>query len=192
MAAMRRRRGDDRGVTMVEAAFILPVVLLVFFSIIEFGLYFAAVSTTSSSTRAGARFGSANFAVSSDRDAAVEQMRAEVERALRARTSLEQPQALWVYKASPSGAPIGGSGFTSCLTDCYRFTWDPISGTFSSRQGGWTSIDPCGTTIDNIGVFLEVEHTLVPGLFDSNRTIKEYTVVRIEPVPAEQCPPGST
>jgi hypothetical protein len=184
---------SEEGVTVVEAAFVLPVVILVFFAIIEFGLLFSAVATTSSSSRAGARFGSANFAVASDKQVAANKIRDEVQANLTARTNLDDPEVLWVYKATSTGTPIGGS-FATCATSCFKYTWDTATKTFVTQTGStaWSTPDACGATIDELGVFIQLKHTLVSGFFQPSRTVKEYTTVRLEPIPLDQCPVGAT
>jgi hypothetical protein len=54
---------SERGVTMVEAAFVTPIFLLLIFGIIEGGLYMNDYLAVSSSTRAGVRASSAMGAV---------------------------------------------------------------------------------------------------------------------------------
>jgi Flp pilus assembly protein TadG len=49
------RRRDERGAAMVEFAMILPLLVLLTFGIIEFGVAFNASSNVSQSSRAGGR-----------------------------------------------------------------------------------------------------------------------------------------
>jgi hypothetical protein len=101
----KRVRGD-RGVVLVEAVFVLPVVIFVVFAIFEFGLLFAAQSTTNSATRDGVRFASANFAVSGSNQAAADSIAAAVANDLGARTNLDTPVQLLIYKADADGLPL--------------------------------------------------------------------------------------
>ena len=107
-----RARGD-RGVALVEAVFVLPVVLTVVFAIFEFGLLFAAQSTTNSATRDGVRFGSADFAVAATKQASADAIALTVAKDLGARTNLDTPIKLWIYKADANGFPSTGN-FSSC------------------------------------------------------------------------------
>src|SRR3954447_13278581 len=102
------RCSGDRGVVLVEAVFVLPVVIFVVFAIFEYGLLFAAQSTTQSATRDGVRFGSANFAVSGSNQAAADAIANAVATDLGARTKLDTPLKLYVYKADDDGVPDGG------------------------------------------------------------------------------------
>jgi hypothetical protein len=178
---------------MVEAVFVLPVVLFIVFAIFEFGLLFAAQSTTNSATRDGVRFGSANFAVSGSNQAAADAVAAAVANDLGARTSLDTPVQLLIYKADDDGLPEGG--FTSCIADCYRYTWNGTSWSFdpSYATRRWTVVSACLNstnglnTLDSIGAYLEVNHAYITGAFGSSQLIKEHTVSRLEPLPLSQC-----
>lgn len=55
-----RKSGDERGVSLVEFAMILPLLLLLIFGIIEFGRLISARETVNQATRNSARYGSAN------------------------------------------------------------------------------------------------------------------------------------
>lgn len=48
-------RGNKRGQTLIEAAFVLPILFLVTFAVIEFGWYFWAANSVSNASREGAR-----------------------------------------------------------------------------------------------------------------------------------------
>jgi len=188
---MRRARGD-RGVALVEAVFVLPVVLFIVMGIMEFGLLFAAQSTTNSATRDGVRFGSANFAVSGSNKAAADAIAAAVAKDLSARTNLDTPIQLLIYKADANGNPAGS--FTSCSSNCYHYTWSAGAFVYDNASPTWTSpvlacIDPTSglNTLDSIGAYLEVNHKYITGAFGSSNLIKEHTVSRLEPLPLSQC-----
>jgi Flp pilus assembly protein TadG len=51
-----RERGADRGAAAVEFVLVLPVLVMLLFGIIEFGLYFAQQLSVSNAARQGARF----------------------------------------------------------------------------------------------------------------------------------------
>lgn len=54
-AWLRRRRRDDRGVTLVEAAFITPVFMLMIFGIVEFSGYVMSRTSANAAVKAGTR-----------------------------------------------------------------------------------------------------------------------------------------
>jgi hypothetical protein len=209
MAVTARRQRPDRrrgrGAVLVEAAFVLPVVLLTVFGVIEAGLFFATSSTTNNAARDGARYGAANFATSADRTVAADLIRDEVVDSLGGLTSYGTPLTLWIYEADPAtGNPADPSG---CTIRCFRYTWQ--GGTFTDRQGNWgtsgapggvNEVDACvgGTAgggnravggVDSIGVQVQVSYETVSGVIGS-RTISQHTVMRIEPLPNVQCTSG--
>lgn len=63
---LRQRRGDDSGSTLIEAAFVMPIFILVVFGIFEFSGYTMAKTSVGASVKAGARMatvsGSASLA----------------------------------------------------------------------------------------------------------------------------------
>ena len=53
---LNRFRRDDRGVQLVELAIVLPILMLLFAGVAEFGRYFYEYSTVAKSARLGARY----------------------------------------------------------------------------------------------------------------------------------------
>jgi hypothetical protein len=45
----------------------------------------------------------------------------------------------------------------------------------------------CGATIDSIGVYVQARHTYISGILGSTRDVDGHTVMRLEPLPADQC-----
>ncbi len=180
---------------LVEAVFVLPVVVFIVFAIMEFGLLFAASSTASASTRNGVRFGSANYAISGSNQAAADQIAASVAKDLSARTDLDTPIQMTIYQADGSGNPTGGT-FTGCSMNCYHYTWSGSAWSYVS--GTWANPSACiiqdpndpnagVNTLDSIGVYVEMRHNFFTGAFGSSQLIKEHTVSRLEPLPLSQC-----
>ena len=177
----------DRGSVLVEAAFIFPIVFFICLAIFEYGLLFAAQSTTESATRDGARFASANFAVSGGNQAAADSVMGAVSQDLSARTGFDLPIQMLVYKADANGDPSGS--LTNCTADCYHYTWTGGSFVYdSSGSHPWTNPQACvAGTIDTIGVYVQMQHNYITNAFGSSQTISEHTVSRLEPLPANQC-----
>ena len=181
------RARDERGASLVEAAIILPVVILIVFGIIEFGLAFKDSLTVSSATRAGARTASAEprrptfHADTAD----------AVARAVTA-LPVGSVEELWVYKADADGHPVdgGGSAYTSCGT-CAVFTWDTATNQFIRQPGSdWNPAtqnacvgDP---NHDAVGIYLKVNHAFVTGFFGQQITLKDHAVMNLEPVTLSQ------
>ena len=53
---LSRFRSDERGVQLVEAALVIPIMLLLFGAVAEFGRYFYEYTTAAKAARVGARF----------------------------------------------------------------------------------------------------------------------------------------
>src|SRR5207247_2464811 len=109
----RGRARGDRGAALVEAAVVLPLVLLLVFAIIEFGFTFKDLLTVTSATRAGARTATAlskqpNYQTNTG-DA--------VAGVLKATMSSGDIRYLVIYKADPrTGNSVDGTDFEQCTT----------------------------------------------------------------------------
>ncbi len=182
---------------LVEAALVLPVMIVIVLGILEFGLLFTTYSTTTASSRSGARLAATAYAqagkVTSAQNTALEQI------ALATAADLEvlnngRPIGMAVYKVNPSstdGAPYGGwpgkNLVGGCSTDCVKFTFNPATQKMTKTGGSWALPDACGTTVDSIGVYVQSEHDYITGMFGSTRTVEGHTVMRLEPLPTDQC-----
>jgi Flp pilus assembly protein TadG len=181
MARSGRRDRGERGAALVEAAIILPVVMLIVFGIIEWGLAFKDALTVSSATRAGARTASAMPRQSG----MAATTKAAMERAVAALPN-GSIQTMWIYKADANGFPDGGSSFTSC-TACYVYSWNSTTQRFvSAGSQTWdaASQNACAGTVDSVGIYLKANHALITGFFGNNVALTDHTVMNLEPVPS--------
>lgn len=187
-----RRAFGERGATLVEAALLLPILLLLVFGIAEYALAFKDSLSVSSATRSGARTASAEprtttYAV----DTA-----AAVTKVLTALPS-NGPQQLWIYKADANGMPDSGSFSTQCTT-CVIYNWDPSTrswNTASPVKNNWPATgvggqNACAGTADSIGIWVKATHKMLTGFFGSTSTLTDHTVMRLEPVPSGQACSG--
>lgn len=180
----KTRRRDDRGVSAVEAAIVVPVFLLLVIGVVEFGLAFKDQLAVTSAVRAGARIASSEPRSASFATDAATQVANEG-----SALDMSGVTSLWVYKADATGHPMGAGGtFSSCSTNCITFTWSAASNSFVQSGGSWipTSQDACPGEEDNLGVYLGYNHTAVTGVFFSSLGLSSHTVMRLEPVPALQ------
>jgi Flp pilus assembly protein TadG len=187
---MRRPRlRDDKGAVAVEAAIILPVLCLLVFGIIEFGMLFRANITVSQSARAGARTAVALPKYTGYQTSAANAVAAQLRNTL----GSDEIQYLTIYKADKvTGRPVGGAGYKTCTTTCYRFTWNPSTNAWVPVAGtAWlpSAQNACGKTesdTDYLGVYVESRYTWKTGLFNpifgNTTTIAERTVMRLEPL----------
>ncbi len=181
----RHRLGPrGRGAAAVETALVLPVILLIFFGILEFGMLFKDWFATISATRAGARLASAE-----PRNATFAQDAADQVQNAATALNLANVQALWVYKADANGYPVGGGGaaFTGC-TVCVKYTWDAGANAFTQVSNTWASTaqnacagDPLH---DTIGIYLQLKHDSFTRMVFNNFVLKEHAVLALEPLPA--------
>lgn len=186
LGRLRRRRRDDEGAVLVEAAFIMPVILLIVFGILEFGLAFKNSLTVTSSTRSGARVAAAMPRTTNYQQNTAAAVRGSM---LNALTSGEV-EYLSIYKADPvTGEPSDGSDFETC-TECYRYSWDPTAsagvGNWAYEGGTWPPLSQsaCGDDghTDYVGVYVRSRHTYLTGFFGNGLDLTAHTVMRLEPV----------
>lgn len=193
---IQRHRGQ-RGAALVEAALVLPVVVLLVLGIIEFGLLFTTISTTDGSTRSGARVAATQYSqaglVPAAQADALEQITLSAAADLKVLNNAE-PVGMAVYEVNPSssnGAPHGGfpgDNMTGgCSSSCVRYSWNPATETMDYASGSWSNPDACGVIVDSVGVFVQTRHTYVSGLLGSERYVGSHTVMRLEPLPTDQC-----
>lgn len=194
---------DERGAAMVEFAMILPLLVLLTFGIIEFGVAFNASSSVSQSSRAGGRT-AAIFSTDPQ---------LEYNAALAAATSLD------VSPNSITGRPtICVSKYVAGSDPCNQGTTyevQPQPGAsggpvwtidFGSGPGVLPTADDhwpvntrnfgCNAVYDRVIVRVKIDHDLlVPGLFSqffgnkTSPTITSDSVFQLEPVPTSNCSP---
>jgi Flp pilus assembly protein TadG len=199
---------DERGAAMVEFAMILPLLVLLTFGIIEFGVAFNASSSVSQSSRAGGRT-AAIFSTDPQ---------LEFNAALAAATSLDvSPNSITghpticvakyiagsdpcseatTYSVQPTPGAGGGPVWTinwgqgNNVLPAYNDNW-PIA---NRNYGCQTASQPNGQ-FDRVIVRVKIQHDLlVPGLFSqffgnkTSPTITSDSVFQLEPVPTSTCP----
>jgi hypothetical protein len=181
---VRRTRGGERGAAAVEFALVVPLLILLVFGIIEFGMAFKDSLTVASATRTGARTASALPRSASFHTATVDAVREAVEALPDGAV-----EELWIYKAGNDGLPVGRTDFSSGCSSCTQWNWDDATDTFvSASPATWNPLtqDACAGTGDSVGIYLKVNHDFVTALFGSDMTLTDHTVMRLEPKPAFQ------
>lgn len=180
-------RASERGAVLVEAAIIMPLVLIITFGMIEFSSAYQSSSAATAAARAGARVASAeaknsNYAI----DAA------------KAATSAlhvipnNEPVEMWVYQDDGNGYPPSGN-FTTCSTNCIKYPWNTSTKSFDTTSpggGGWPAAaqNACQQAgWDSVGVYVKVNHKFLTKLFGANITLADHAIFRLEPAPTNQC-----
>ncbi len=184
-----RGRRDERGAAMVEAAIIMPVLLLIVFSVFEFGLLFRDELTLAQSTRDGARAGSA---YGNDYDADFKLMRT-IENAATA-VPPELITRIVVFDpglAEEDGAPSDDCKNGIAVVDvCNVYTTANWADTQRFGCNDSNDLDKYWCPGDRrvqlgnvgyIGVWIEFYHPFVTGFFGDDITLTDQTIMRIEP-----------
>jgi hypothetical protein len=199
----RRGPGGERGQSLVEFAFIVPLFLLLLLGMLEFGMAFEHDQTLAYATREGARTGASagdgsttypcNSTTATTFDAPII---AAVERVLTSTGSpidMAQVSSISVYLAKPDGTPSGTS---------YNL-WTPAAGSGPSVDGkpldfkqttvGWPCTAPRnnGVSADALGVSISYTYqfrTALGGVFKfmfgkswSSLPISDKTVMNLNP-----------
>lgn len=186
--AFSRRKGlsgrSERGAAAVEAALVTPLLILLVFGIVEYGMLFKDSLAVTSSIRSAGRMASAEPRLASYAQDAADQV-ANSGGALK----LTNTQALWVYKSKVNGFPLGDSTntFANC-TACTKFTWNASTKHFDQvGTSTWlnTAQNACpGDPLhDSVGIYMAINHASITGLIFSTITIKDHVVMDLEPIP---------
>lgn len=208
---MRRTRGrGERGAVAVEAALVTPVLFLLVLGIIEMSLYMRDVISTTSSVRTGGRVASVSAGAgpgvcqasanpppcSPSNTPALAQAAADAIQRAGAAMPKQQIQYVLVYKANPQGYPMPvGNTSPTCSSSCVKYVWDAGLSKFRYSSGTWvsTTINACvnNASRDTVGVLMVADHPWISGLFGNGVTVMERAVMNFEPLPSDQCMPGT-
>lgn len=189
-----RRGGErgERGAALVEAAVIIPLVVLLTFGTIEYGFAFNEQGTVHNATRNAAR------AASTQPDASAAAFEASATNALDPalqNLSNGTPLEAWIYKAVES--PVGSGIYVrpaSCSTNCRTYSgWD--GATFVNVTGdAWDAAErgACAGATDRVGVYVRVEHDFLTGLpltasASNSLILTSNTIMALEPSPLSPC-----
>jgi Flp pilus assembly protein TadG len=209
----RRCAGDD-GASLVEAAFITPVLFYFLLGIMEYGLAFRSYLTLGNGLRAGARTASIygndaeadyrtiqavkneTFAIKSTdivkliifkanaagspaftRTVPAACLAASVSSYVAASScNIYGPTRDWNPSSVAPGGPELHYGCTGASTD-WAAGWCPTTRFAAATNGG----TPVAGPPDYVGVYLEINHKYVSGLFGTTRKISDVNVAQIEP-----------
>lgn len=183
---MTPRRNSDRGVTLVEFAVLLPLLLLIAIGAFEYGMLFRDSLTVSTAAREAGRVAasSANYG---DADCVI------LEAAAGALQSIENGtiDEVHIYKSDASGSIPGSASSTMrryspfvsgdpSLVACTGSDWNA-----EHLGGNWDPPDRVNDpgNADWIGVRIEYSHNFQLGLlwFSGSQALADEAVFRIEP-----------
>ncbi len=178
---------SQRGAALIEAAIILPLLIMLAFGGIEFGLAFKESATLGHAARAGARIGSTmprnDGYLSAARDAVTTAVQG-----LGHATPLE----LWVYKVAPGtdDSPTGGT----CSTNCVVYQWNAATNQFGPGYSGdpWSGSEQNACIVsgnsnypERVGIQVTAQHNFITALFGGSKTLESRSVMRLEPYVGE-------
>ncbi len=206
----RTRRRGERGAVAVEAALVTPILFLFVLGIIEMSLLMRDTVAVSSAVRVGGRVASVSAGAgpgvcqaSADpppcspvTTPALAQAAADSIQRAGSAMPKDQIDYILVYRANSQGYPMpNGNTTISCFSDCVKYVWDSGIERFRYAGGTWTSttINACVNHPNRmaVGVAMHAQHPWITGLFGSGVTVEERTVMNFEPLPSEQCMPGT-
>ncbi len=208
----RRARRED-GAVAVEAALVLPILVILVFGIVEFGFLLRDYAGVSSLVRSGARIAStgadhgpatcetgpsAPVCTPTSSPALAQEAADAIQRSGSA-TNPDQIDYILVYKSNDKGFP-GATGNTTMPTNCastancVMFTWRDSLDSFKYTSGTWDSktISACfpGNAVnpmDRVGIFLKATHPMMTGLFGTKISISDRAVMDFEPLASQSC-----
>lgn len=176
MRTNERRSRGERGAALVEFALVLPLLLMLVFGIIEFGLVFNHRLTIGNATQSAARVGSA-VANGDYADMAILE---SIEQGIFYLPNQGQQivKQVYVFKADASGSPYSTCPSTDCNIYTYTYdavgcNWSPCPDTITSptywdtSSGKWKpeNRNAAVGNLDVLGVRMLFAHDWVIGSF---------------------------
>ena len=176
----------ERGAVAIEAALLTPLLVLLFFGIIEFGMLFKDYLAVTSSVRAGTRMASAEPRIAGFAQDAADQVAKEG-----SALDMDNVDELWVYKASRQRLP--GRRATARRSTPARPA-SSSTGTTATKKfvavrshhlDCYLSRTPASATRppDSIGVYMKFTYQGVTGLIFNEMPLEEHSVMSLEPIP---------
>lgn len=203
------RRRSERGATLVEFALIVPLLLLLVFGIIEFGLLFNADSNVNQAARAGGRTAAI---LSTDPQMGYRAAEAAANSLGISPSSVTGTPTVCVGLFDPAdpnrctknvtsvslthlGTP-GSPVWTVVVNGNPPGQYPPTDGWPVALRNYGCSTNGQPGTYDKVVVHVAIEHKLViPGLFSTflggsnTPTVSATSVFQLEPVPSTSCTP---
>ena len=189
---LRRRAKSERGASMVEAALVVPLLILLAFGAAEFGFVFLDFLNVSSAAREGARVGSA-VGDAFDADTLILGAIAEATADLDNSTI----EAIWIFKAQANGDPVDPCVVDSSLnyftcsgstnnTNIYDAAGNKLIGSWGSTGRRVTVGLNCPAVPaecpDRLGVRVVFTHQYITGFLSfPTGPFSEDAVFQIEP-----------
>ena len=186
-----RENGHERGAAMVEMAIVAPLMILLVFGILEYGLLFQEKLTIASAASSAARTG-ATMGTRAEADFAILQA---LEAGLYDQVDASVIIQADIFKANPiTGAKTGTLNRYTYIASNVGCKWSPcpdpslgpvtygLPSAWGDPAGRDTELDPGGGGLDVLGVEITYHHSsvtsFIPGV---ERDFTERALVRLEP-----------
>jgi Flp pilus assembly protein TadG len=204
----RRRRRDERGSALVEAAIILPVIILLTFGAIDFGIGFNQKAGLDNAGRAGVRLAATdtftdnatNTVTGSGTILAHTQIGFDAASSVNAALSqIESKPALvhmYVFRSAYNGttwAPASVTTPGACSSNCIMYNPQAAnSGQFDlyNTTGTWPATAPlypernaCPPVVntDRVGITIVASYRFLTGLIGTTITLTSTSAAQLEP-----------
>ena len=136
--------GRDRGAAVVETAIVAPILLLIIFGIVEFGLLFGTKLDVSQGAREAARLAAVNYQSSGNSSGAAQT--SEIVATTSARMELADESTVSI--ALPSGSAIGDTVQIEIESPA-----EPITGLFDTWLVGTTVSSTLSARLEQVATF---------------------------------------
>ncbi len=191
MRSKKYNGGDQSGAALVEMAIALPLLILLIFSMVEFGLLFKEKLTIAAAATSAARTG-ATMGKRPDADFKILQA---LEAGLYGQVDTSVLISVDIFRAVPETG-VKTSNFNSYVFDPSdpSCKWNPCPDPTVGKFEGWglpstwppddrlVSLLPGGGGLDVLGIEIVYHHTsvtnMIPGI---DRDLTEFARVRLEP-----------
>lgn len=199
-------RTDDRGTALLEMAIISPVFIALLLGILEFGMVFKTYITVSDTVLDAARIGAVQGPNPTTTGGTADFSIMQSVRNSTGGIPVGDIQRIVVFRAGPAGA---GSPLEQVPQACKSSAasvpglcnvYDPYQAFLAVQSGdqdyfacisagdpacGWDpdsrNDGPSAAAIDYLGVYVEVDHEMVTGLYGSIRDMDAAAIQRLEP-----------
>ena len=184
-----RLRGDD-GSVLAESAMLMPFFELLLFGMLEFGGAFRDYLTLSNAASTGARqAGIQGNSASADWNIILAIKNAS------GAMPLSQITRIAIYKASSPTAGLPANCDTGGVANCNSYDATAVASVTSSgtQPVSWTTCAgptsnycPTGRVVsasnpDYLGVWVQIVHPWITGLFGKSLTMTQTSIIRLEP-----------
>ena len=186
-----RRGGSERGATIVEFVFVLPLLLLLAFGTAEMGLAWVTNNRVEGSTSTAARIAASSGDLPEADRSVLQSLKSSLPQ-----EQLNRLDRVIIFKPTnvnggvPSGCikPVGSTNQVGVNGSCNTYAGATLQGTIPSDLGAadgfWdptTRKDRLADPPDYIGVWVRTTHAAKTGTFFNNLTITKTSIYRIQP-----------